>query len=104
MVEKIAKKYSKKAFRIVDFSVYHSLTAEEVPTDPKIEMKWHWEASHYKHELGLIVLDRLIGLSEYQDFGVVLNSTNIKKHLENQKKQRAIFIDSEKYKKEVFAN
>jgi len=75
-----------------------------VPTDPKIEMKWHWEASHYKHELGLIVLDRLIGLSEYQDFGVVLNSGNIKEHLENQKKQRAIFIDSEKYKKEVFAN
>ena len=67
-------------------------------------MKWHWEASQYKHELGLIVLNRLIGLSEYQDFGVVLNSTNIKKHLENQKKQRAIFIDSEKYKKEVFAN
>lgn len=75
-----------------------------MPTDPKIEMKWHWEASQYKHELGLIVLNRLIGLSEYQDFGVVLNSTNIKKHLENQKKQRAIFIDSEKYKKEVFAN
>lgn len=103
-VEKIAKKENKQAFKVVDFSVYHPLTAEEVPKDINTQMKYHWEASHYKHELGLIVLDRLIGTSQYQDFGVVLNTTNILDHLENQKDKRAIYIDSKKYKKEVFKN
>lgn len=101
-IEKVASKYYKKPFRVMDFSVYHPLTAEEVPKDPKVQMKWHWEGSHYKHELGLIVLDRLTGKSQYKDFGVKVDSTNIDKHLENLKKDRHIFIDTKKYREEVF--
>lgn len=103
-VNKIANKQNQKKFRIMDFSVYHPLTAEIVPIDKNIQMKYHWEASHYKNELGLIVLDRLVGASEYQDFGVELNLLNINKHLENLKKDRAAFIDFENYKQEVFKN
>ena len=101
-VEKIANKYDKTPFRVMDFSVYHPLTAEEVPKDPKIQMKWHWEGSHYKHELGLIVLDRLVGKNQYKDFGVKVNSLNIDMHLKNLKKDRHIFIDIKKYREEVF--
>ena len=99
-VNKIAKKYDKKQFRIMDFSVYHPLTAEKVPTDKNTQMKYHWEASHYKHELGLIVLDRLVGRSFYKDFGIELNLTNIDNHLKQQKIKRPKFIDIEKYKEE----
>ena len=101
-VNKIAKQKNKKQFRIMDFSVYHKLTAEKVPTDKTTKMKYHWEASHYKNELGLIVLDRLMGDSEFRDFGIELNLENIDKHLKQQEINRYKFIDVEKYQIEVF--
>ena len=101
-VNKIAKYQNKKQFRIMDFSVYHKLTAEKVPTDKNTKMKYHWESSHYKNELGLIVLDRLVGDSEFTDFGVELNLENIDEHLKQQEINRLKFIDVEKYQIEVF--
>lgn len=100
-VNKIAKQYNKQQFRIMDFSVYHPLTAEKVPTDKNTKMKYHWEASHYKNELGIIVLNRLLDKSKYKDFGVELNLTNIDEHLKEQKINRPKFIDIEKYKKDL---
>lgn len=99
-VNKIAKQYNKQQFRIMDFSVYHPLTAEEVPNDKNSKMKYHWEASHYKNELGLIVLDRLVGKSKYKDFGIELSLTNIDEHLKQQKIKRPKFIYIEKYKED----
>ena len=99
-VNNIAKQYDKKTFRIMDFSVYHPLTAEEIPLDINTQMKYHWESSHHKNELGLIVLDRLVGDSEYKDFGLELNINNIDEHLEQEKIYRHKFIDTEKYKME----
>jgi len=101
-VNKIANQYGKKQFRIMDFSVYHKLTAEKVPTDKNTKMKYHWEASHYKNELGKIVLDRLVGDSKFKDFGVELNLDNIDEHLRQQEINRHKFIDVEKYQIEVF--
>lgn len=103
-VEEIANKEGKTPYRIMDFAVYHELTAEEVPSNPKEKMKYYWEASHYKKELGDIVLDRLLGLSPslYEDFGVEVNSKNIALHIENLKQDRKKFIDSKAYRKEVF--
>lgn len=99
-VNKIAKQQNKKQFRIMDFSVYHKLTAEKVPTDKNTKMKYHWEASHYKNELGKIVLDRLAGNSKYNDFGIELSLQNIDEHLKNQEMNRHKFIDVAKYKKD----
>lgn len=65
----------------MDFSVYHPFTAEKVPTDKNTKMKYYWESSHYKNELGLIVLDRLVGDSKYEDFGMELNLDNIDTYL-----------------------
>ena len=101
-VEKIADEQEKTPYRIMDFSVYHELTAETVPTNPKEKMKYHWEASHYKKELGDIVLDRLLDISPYKNFGVELNSENIDNHIQNLREDRVEFIDTEAYRKEVF--
>lgn len=101
-VEKIANQYNKKPFRIMDFSIYHPLTAEATPKSPKAQMKWHWEGSHYKHELGLIVLDKLQGKSKYKNFGVKLSSNNIDIHLKHQRKSRHQFINTKEYQFEVF--
>jgi hypothetical protein len=101
-VNKIAHQQNKKQFRIMDFSVYHNLTAEKVPTDKDTKMKYHWEASHYKNELGLVVLDRLIGDSNFNDFGIELNLQNIDEHLKQQEIKRHKFIDVDKYQIEVF--
>ena len=101
-VEKIADEQEKTPYRIMDFSVYHELTAETVPTNTKEKMKYHWEASHYKKELGDIVLDRLLDISPYKDFGVELNSENIDFHIQNLREDRVKFIDTKAYRKEVF--
>lgn len=101
-VEKIAKEQERNPYRIMDFSIYHELTAETVPTNPKEKMKYHWEASHYKKELGDIVLDRLLDISPYKDFGVELNIQNIDNHIQNLREDRVKFIDTEAYRKEVF--
>lgn len=101
-VAKIADEQEKTPYRIIDFSVYHELTAETVPTNPKEKMKYHWEASHYKKELGDIVLDRLLDISPYKDFGVELNIQNIDNHIQNLREDRVEFIDTEAYIKEVF--
>ena len=103
-VEKIADEQEKTPYRIMDFSVYHELTAETVPTNPKEKMKYHWEASHYKKELGDIVLDRLLDISPYKDFGVELNIQNIDNHIQNLREDRVKFIDTEAYRKEVFSS
>ncbi|MDX4057344.1 hypothetical protein Q6A77_01525 [Aliarcobacter skirrowii] len=103
-VEKIAKEQQKNPYRIMDFSIYHELTAETVPTNPKEKMKYHWEASHYKKELGDIVLDRLLNISPYKDFGVELNSENIDFHIQNLREDRVKFIDTKAYRKEVFSS
>ncbi|WP_419677749.1 hypothetical protein ACN2EN_09365 [Aliarcobacter lanthieri] len=101
-VESIANKHHKKPFRVMDFSVYHKLTAEEVPTDSKVKMQYHWEGSHYKKNLGNIVLDRLIDKSNYKDFGVIITSSNIDTHIEKLRDDRIKFINIKKYIKEVF--
>lgn len=100
-VNKSAQKFNKTPFKIVDFSVYHELTSEKVPTDKTTQMKYHWEASHYKHELGMIVLDRLTGKNDFLDFGTELNLENIDLHLQNLREDRANFIDIEKYKSDM---
>lgn len=97
-VDKIGKQYNKESFRIMDFSVYHFLTSEIVPINKNIQMKYYWEGSHYKNELGLIVLDRLTGNDKYKDFGVQLNIKNIDEYLEQQKIDRYKFINTEKYR------
>ncbi|WP_428088233.1 hypothetical protein [Candidatus Thioglobus sp.] len=93
-MQKVSDRFNKDPYRLFDFSVYHKLTTENVPTDLKAQMKYHWEPSHYKSALGEIVLNRLIGESKFKEFGVELNIDNIESHLNNQKNNRLKYISS----------
>lgn len=98
-VNKISKVYDKKPFRVFDFSVYHKLTSETVPTDSNINMTYFWEGSHYKNALGQIVLDRLDGKSYFNDFGKELNIDNIQQHIYQLQIDREKYIDTKLYRK-----
>jgi hypothetical protein len=67
-------KWRAKPYPLWDFSARNSMTTEPVPTaeNKKIQMKWWWDPSHYKTELGDVVLQKILGLpgsSKYPDFG-----------------------------------
>jgi hypothetical protein len=54
----IIAKYSNEKLRMCDFSGYTKVTTEPIPERAGEPMKWYWESSHYKKELG----DRIIAL------------------------------------------
>ncbi len=96
--EQVARNNSKKPFTFWDFSGYHAFTTEPVPPkgDTTTQMKWHLESSHYRKELGDIMLDRIFGTNyyggqDYPDFGVLLTSENIEAHLQKLKEQRKLW-------------
>ena len=86
----------------MDFSVYNFLTSEIVPINKNIQMKYYWEGSHYKNELGLIVLDRLTGNDKYKDFGVQLNIKNIDEYLNIHPLSNIIVLNKESYFKNAY--
>ncbi len=75
--EQEAKKYGKKPFPLWDFSGYNRYTTENITAN----MKWYWESSHYKKELGDIVLDSVFKRKIADNFGILINTKNIDKHL-----------------------
>lgn len=91
--EMAAARQQEMPFPLWDFAIYHELNAEEVPSinDEKVQMKWYWEASHYKTELGSIMLNRVFSYDnsfEYPDFGVKLDSGLLNAHLSNIRQQQ----------------
>jgi hypothetical protein len=93
--ENVAKQQNKSPFALWDFSGYSLLTTEEVPPkgDTTTRMKYYYESSHYKKELGDILLDRIFdsnssGGQDYPDFGVKLTSQNIDSHLAKLRAER----------------
>lgn len=88
--ENTARWYRHKPFPLWDFSGYNSYTTEAVPElgDEETLMRWYWESSHYRKELGDLVLDRVLNYSDpnrpiADDFGVLLTSKKIEEHLAN---------------------
>ena len=90
----------KAAFKIWDFTGYDAYNSEQVPLkiEPNRVMKWFWEPSHYKAELGTILLNRVFELDKHSDevyssYGVVLSSENIERHLEKIRSDRLVYIN-----------
>ena len=86
--EEEAGRLGQQPFSLWDFSGYNSLTTEPVPPigDTKTEMRWYWESSHYKKELGDLVQDRIFGYSHPDrplptDFGIRLTPETLEPHL-----------------------
>lgn len=79
-------------FALWDFSGYNAVNSENfgATEDPETEMRWYWEPSHYRSELGELILMRLFGGEEERGagsvpagngFGVRIESGNIEAHL-----------------------
>ncbi len=70
-----------------DFSGYNTITTETVPVpNKKVEMKWYLDLSHYRKEVGNLMIDLMLNypsrkLDAPHDFGVVINTQNIASHL-----------------------
>ncbi len=88
-----------------DFSGYHQFATEIIPAaeEPDKKMMWYWESSHFKLELGSLVLDRMYdgpgAASLPSDFGVRLDEVDVETWLREQENQRDAY--SVKQKEEV---
>ena len=76
-------------FLIWDFSGYSKFTTESVSRLPneKSQLKWFWESSHFKKNVGDKILTKVLNKeqnSDYalSDFGIKINSENIDAHLD----------------------
>ena len=66
-----------------DFSGYSSITTESLPEPgSRAEMRFYWDSSHFKDNVGDFILDRLFGVTDPRravpaDFGVRLTADTI---------------------------
>ena len=77
-----------------------SMTGSELVTEDlqsvannKKTLKWFWESSHFKKEVGDIMLDQVLGCkknnsSVYNNFGIKITIENIENHLKNIRRGR----------------
>tara|TARA_R110002110_G_scaffold415719_1_gene654199 strand:+ start:34754 stop:35980 length:1227 start_codon:yes stop_codon:yes gene_type:complete len=58
-----AKQHSKQPYEIWDFTIINTMTTETFPAqgDANYKMTWYWESSHYKQQLGNLILDKILG-------------------------------------------
>jgi len=75
--------------------------ASRVPEkdDSLARMRWYWECSHYRKELGDLILDRIFdhraeGRTVPEDFGVLLTPANIEAHLARIREEQARYRTS----------
>jgi len=83
-----ARRAGRAPFSLWDFSGFNTYTTEDVPaeSDRAGAMRWYWESSHFRKELGDIVLNRVLGQNATGhkvavDFGVRLDARNLDAHL-----------------------
>ena len=85
LAEDAASHPDRAPFPLYDFSGYSSVTTERLP-NPGEEMRYYWDSSHFKEEVGDWVLDRLFGVERADhpvpaDFGVRLTAENVEEVL-----------------------
>ncbi|MBG6221041.1 MULTISPECIES: hypothetical protein [unclassified Janthinobacterium] len=69
--------------RLYDFSGFNSITSEPIPQVTGVPaMRYYWEASHYRDNVGQFILARLFGGAPQPpaDFGIELTDTGIAAH------------------------
>jgi hypothetical protein len=96
-----ARHPGEKPIRLWDFTGYTTLTTEEVPSaaEKGKPMQWYWESSHFKKELGDLVLDRLFNYYEPghnvpEDFGISITTENIEAHLSRLREQQKRYYET----------
>lgn len=82
--------------RLVDFSGFNRITSEEIPQSTGHEnMQYYWEHSHYRSEVGQIMLEQLFRKDRLEvagDFGVELTGETIEQHLSDFRNKRSEYI------------
>ena len=83
---KMADDHRKKGcdIRLMDFSGFNSITSEEIPQTTILKnMEYYWEQSHYRSEVGQLILEKLFSNDKHQadDFGIELTGASIEQHL-----------------------
>jgi hypothetical protein len=96
--EEEAAQAHRQPFPLWDFSGYHSISTENLPDSnaSDAEMAGYIESSHYKPNIGNLVLDRMFDLKVPDrtlpdDFGILLTHRNIEPHLQNIRAARAVY-------------
>jgi len=80
------KKEVVKTTQVWDFSGYNSVTT--APTD---NFEHYWDQSHYRKQVGNLVLNRMLGVYEDsvpKDFGYLMTQENIEQHLLRIRKEK----------------
>jgi len=75
-----AKTTGKQSFELWDFSAFNEFTTEAIPSkgDRKSTMRWYWEGGHFKRELGILILNRMLDRAvQPSEFGVLLTPDNV---------------------------
>ncbi|MCK5855405.1 MAG: hypothetical protein KAG56_09295 [Sulfurovaceae bacterium] len=101
-VDSIAKELNTSPYKIIDFSIYHPLTSEKMPSENNETMQHYYDASHYNQKLGNIVLDTLINQAIFKGFGIKISTNNIEQHLKQQQDIKEDFINVKCYRAEIF--
>lgn len=78
------------AFPLYDFGSYSSITTEALPSPGSDkEMRYYWESSHFKAEVGDLVLRRIFQTGDVPtDFGVRLDKSSINDALARTREQQ----------------
>jgi hypothetical protein len=68
-----------------DFNDYHPLNCEALPRDENARME-HWsDLGHYSHEMGNLILSRMMGwpcpMPGGEDYGNRVTSENVERHI-----------------------
>ncbi|MCD8554263.1 hypothetical protein [Seleniivibrio sp.] len=96
-VYKSAEEHGKKPFPIIDFAVYNDITTEKIPHSSN-EMQYYYDTSHFKRNVGDMVLERLKSGVVKDGFGIELNPRMMDGYLAKMKQERADYL--KKYLKE----
>jgi hypothetical protein len=92
LAEEAAEAPGREPFPLTDFATFHPFAREPVPPegDTDSAMRWFWDSSHYKVELGDRMLDRVLGGPESgpADFGVRLAPEGLEGHLARVRAER----------------
>jgi len=94
LVTVVAESGPGEQVQLWDFSEYSEITEEKVPAlgDQSSRMRWYWESSHFKKELGSEILRTVFGSGEKSElmsgFGSRLDPINIEAHLAQIRRNR----------------
>lgn len=96
----MVSQHQKKSCRVTltDFSTISPYTSEPFPEpgDKQHRMQWYWESSHYNHDMGRMVIDRLWNNDDSHDgFGKNLTAESIAKWLDEERSNLNALVRSQ---------